>query len=101
MSTSNIRPSLVTTGASSTRCRPWMSGVADIATITRSGRIVAATSVVNASPMSAVRLRSWTSSKITAATPGSAGSFCSRRVSTPSVTTSIRVAAPMWRSSRV
>ena len=37
------------------------------------------------------RLRSWTSSKITRPTPGNSGSCCRRRVSTPSVTTSIRV----------
>ena len=33
--------------------------------------------------------------------PGSSGSFCRRRVSTPSVTTSTRVRGPIRRSSRV
>ena len=51
--------------------------------------------------MSACRLRSWNSSKITAATPSSDGSLCSIRVSTPSVTTSMRVARETRVSSRM
>ena len=97
-----IRPSLSITGASSsTATSPAVSGVADIAMIRRSGRIVPATSVSKRQPRSVGRLRSWTSSKITRPTPGNSGSFCSRRVRMPSVTTSIRVSRPMWRSSRV
>ena len=45
--------------------------------------------------------RSCTSSKITQATPSSPGSACSRRTSSPSVTTSMRVAAETAWSSRV
>ena len=101
ISTSNIRPSLATTGASSKCVSPSTSGVADIARIRRSGRIVDATSSASARPRSVVRLRSCTSSKMTMPTPGSSGSFWRRRVSTPSVTTSMRVLGPMWRSSRV
>ena len=100
-STSNMRPSLTMTGASSRRVSPSTSGVADIAISRRSGRIVDATSSASARPRSVVRLRSWTSSKITSPTPGSSGSFWRRRVRTPSVTTSMRVLAPMCRSSRV
>ena len=63
-----------------------VSAVADMATMRRSGRSVAAASSVRARPRSVVRLRSWTSSKMTRPTPGSSGSCCRRRVSTPSVT---------------
>ena len=59
------------------------SGVADIASTRRSGRTVSRASRANARPMSVGTLRSWTSSKITRPTPGSSGSCCSRRVSTP------------------
>ncbi len=101
ISTSNMRPSLSITDASSRAVRPSTSGVADIASSRSSGRIVEATSSASARPRSVVRLRSCTSSKITRPIPGSSGSFCRRRVSTPSVTTSMRVSVPMWRSSRV
>ena len=101
ISTSNMRPALSTTGASSSAVRPSTSGVADMASNRRSGRIVDTTSSASARPRSVVRFRSCTSSKMTRPTPGSSGSFCRRRVSTPSVTTSRRVSAPMWRSSRV
>ncbi len=102
ISTSCIRPSLSITGISpSTATSDWVSGVADMARIRRSGRRVAATSSVSANPMSVGRFRSCTSSKITRPTPGNSGSPCSRRVRMPSVTTSIRVSGPMWRSSRV
>ena len=102
MSTGCIRPSLAITGASpSTPTRAAVSGVADIARMRRSGRSVAATSRASANPRSVGRLRSWTSSNTTRPTPGSSGSFWRRRVRMPSVTTSTRVPAPMWRSSRV
>ena len=101
-----VRPSLMTTGAgpvsvARSRANMAVSAVADIATIRRSGRSVAPTSSVSARPRSVVRLRSWTSSNSTAATPGSSGSCCRRLVSTPSVSTSMRVFGPMARSSRV
>ena len=58
----------------SRRAKRAVSAVADIARMRRSGRSVAAASSVNARPRSVVRLRSWTSSKITSPTPGSSGS---------------------------
>ena len=70
ISTSNMRPSLSTTGASSSVVRPSTSGVADIASSRRSGRIVEATSSASARPRSVVRLRSCTSSKITSTDAG-------------------------------
>ena len=98
--TSGRRSSI--TGASSTRRRPSVSGVADIATIARSGRIVAATSIVNASAVSAVRLRSCTSSKITAPTPGQLGVVLEPpRQHALGDDLDAGVRAPMWRSSRV
>ena len=96
-----VRPSLVITGASSNFVSPSVSGVADMAMMRSSGRNSVATSSVSARPTSVVRLRSWTSSKMTQPTPGSSGLFWSRRVNTPSVTTSIRVVAVISRSSRV
>ena len=65
---------------------------ADIATSLRSGLKCCCASSANANPKSACRLRSWNSSNRTAAVPSSAGSPCNRRVNTPSVTTSMRVA---------
>ncbi|MFD0386914.1 hypothetical protein ACFQ4K_02345 [Tistrella bauzanensis] len=70
-----------------------------MAMIRRSGRSACLTSIASASPRSPSRLRSWISSKITAATPSSSGSPWMRRVKMPSVTTSIRVAA-LTRASR-
>ena len=59
----------------------------------RSSRSSPWASRASARPRSASRLRSWNSSKITQATPVSAGSPRIIRVNTPSVTTSMRVAA--------
>ena len=64
--------------------------LADITTTRRSSRSPRASSV-SARPRSPSRLRSWNSSKITAATSPSSGSARIIRVNTPSVTTSIRV----------
>ena len=77
-STGNVRPALSTIGAgtpsiASRRANSAVSAVADIARMRRSGRSVAAASSVNARPRSVVRLRSWTSSKITAADAGQLG----------------------------
>ena len=102
MSTSNCRPSQVSTGApSSRRLIRSVSAVADIVHIARSGRSVDATSMLKASPISVVRFRSWTSSKMRMLVPGSSGSFWSRRVRMPSVTTSIRAFSVITASSRV
>ena len=79
----------------------FVSGVADMARMRRSGRTAARASSARARPTSVGRLRSCTSSNTTRPQPSSDGSCCSRRVSTPSVTTSMRVCGPMWRSSRV
>ena len=75
--------------------------VADIANIFTFESKVRMASRRNAKPISVGTFRSCTSSKITRAVPSSVGSFCKRRVSIPSVTTSIRVLGPMRRSSRV
>ena len=101
------RPAAVTTGTSAPVARESSadtaapSSVADITTIRRSVSSVARASRHSASPVSACKLRSWNSSKSTAATPSSAGSDCSMRVSTPSVTTSMRVCGPTRVSSRM
>ena len=58
---------------SSRRANAAVSAVADIATMRRSGRSVAATSSASARPRSVVRLRSCTSSNRIAATPGQLG----------------------------
>ncbi|CAB4599595.1 unannotated protein [freshwater metagenome] len=102
-STGNCRPSLVITGVSSpnTRSNPLVSAVADIASTRRPGRSKRRASRAKAKPRSVGRLRSCTSSKITSAVPARLGSFCRRRVRMPSVTTSMRVFAPIRRSSRV
>ena len=75
MSTGNVRPALVdhrrrSPSAARAATRRGVSGVADIASIRRSGRIVRATSSASARPRSVGRLRSWTSSKITSADAG-------------------------------
>ena len=106
ISTGWSRPTLASTGAgapstASSRAKTVVSAVADIASTRRSGRSVAAASSARARPRSVVRFRSCTSSNRMAATPGSSGSCWSRRVSTPSVSTSTRVAGPTRRSSRV
>ena len=75
--------------------------VADIAITRRSGRSTSRAARVKARPKSVCRCRSWNSSKTTIPTPGKESSDCSRRVSIPSVTTSIRVALPVRRSSLV
>ncbi len=67
------------------------SAVAEVASSARSGRSAARTSTRKASARSVSRCRSWHSSSITAATPASSGSRCSRRSSSPVVTTSTRV----------
>ena len=95
-STGNDRPTLSIDRCIAEHVRGSLatSGVADIASRRRSGRTVARASRANARPRSVGTLRSCTSSKITSPTPGSSGSCCSRRVRTPSVTTSIRVSRP-------
>ncbi len=75
--------------------------VADMAITRRSGRSASWASRVRARPRSVCKCRSWNSSKTTIPTPGKEGSDCSRRVNIPSVTTSILVALPVRRSSRV
>ena len=88
MSTSNVRPVLAITGASTARspstpatwpCRAWPTSPAPA---DRDGGC-AATSSVSARPRSVGRLRSCTSSNTTSPTPGNSGSCCSRRVRTP------------------
>ena len=95
-------PCAVMTGASpSKRDTAAPSRVADMIRILRSGVTLARASRVSARPRSACRLRSWYSSKRTAAKPSSAGSDCSIRVSTPSVTTSMRVFRDTLVSRRI
>ena len=77
------------------------SSVADITRMRRSSRTSACASRHSARPRSALRLRSWNSSKITIATPSSVASRCSQRVRIPSVTTSMRVLLLVRDSSRV
>ena len=85
--TRNARPGALTSGASpSRRATAVPSRVADMTSRRSSGARLARASRHSARPRSACRLRSWNSSKMTAATPSSAGSDCSIRVSTPSVT---------------
>ena len=101
VSTGKARPCAVTTGApprSAATRSP--SSVADITTMRKSGRSSSAVRSASASPVSATTLRSWNSSKITQHTPSSVGSLASIRVSTPSVTTSMRVAGPLSVSPR-
>ena len=87
-----MRPAAVTTGASPNNfATAAPSSVADITSRRSSGERFSCESSANARPVSACRLRSWNSSNSTAATPSSAGSLCSMRVNTPSVTTSMRV----------
>ncbi|CAB4367529.1 unannotated protein [freshwater metagenome] len=102
----NVRPSDVTMGASpvssaSTWANNCVCAVADMARIFTSVEKVLMASRRNARPRSVGTLRSCTSSKMTSAVPSSVGSFCKRRVRIPSVRTSIRVFAPIFRSSRV
>ena len=59
------------------------SRVADITSSLRSSRNPCWLSMAKASAVSACRLRSWNSSKMTSDTPVSSGSCCSIRVSTP------------------
>ena len=100
--TGKTLPFAVTTGASpSNRDTAAPSSVADMTTILSSGATFSRASSASASPRSACRLLSWYSSNKTAATPSSAGSDCSIRVSTPSVTTSIRVSRDTRVSSRI
>jgi sugar/nucleoside kinase (ribokinase family) len=87
--------------SASTREKSSDCAVADIASTFMDDSQEAMASSKNARPVSVGKLRSWTSSKMTSAVPAKVGSCCSRRVSTPSVRTSIRVIAPMRRSSRV
>ena len=74
--------------------------VADITTMRRSGRTTSCASRVSASATSEAMLRSWNSSKTTAATPSSVGSSTSMRSSMPSVITSMRVASDTRLSKR-
>ena len=102
VSTGNILPSAVTTGALPSSCATAAaSSVADITRMRRSSRTSACASRHSARPRSALRLRSWNSSKITIATPSSVASRCSQRVRIPSVTTSMRVLLLVRDSSRV
>ncbi len=100
VSTGCARPSAVTSGAPPISAATGAaSSVADIAISARSGRSAERASSASARPRSACRPRSWNSSKITQPTPGRSGADCSIRVSTPSVTTSIR--APGTLSPRM
>ena len=100
MSTSYIRPSLSTSGASND-LQSWSASiVADITTILKSGLIKLCVSRVSARAVSETRLRSWYSSKITTDTPSSVGSSMSIRVRMPSVRTSTRVDADTLVSKR-
>lgn len=102
VSTGCTRPSLVTTGAASSSAATGPpASVALITSTRRSSRSTARDCSVSARPRSACRERSWNSSKITIPTPSSAGSCCSIRVSTPSVTTSTRVDGPTRVSMRM
>ena len=97
-----MRPRLSMTGAApSSSATRAPSIVADIASTRSSGAKCRCASSANARPTSACRLRSWYSSNSTAAMPSSAGSLCSIRVNTPSVTTSMRVRLPTRVSSRM
>jgi hypothetical protein len=73
------------------RRRVPASSVADITRMRRSGRSAPRASHVSARPRSALRERSWNSSKMTVPMPGRSGASCTMRVRMPSVTTSIRV----------
>jgi hypothetical protein len=75
--------------------------VADITSILRSGRTRFWASRVRARARSEVRLRSWNSSKITAATPSRVGSATRILVATPSVRTSMRVREETLLSKRI
>ncbi len=66
----------------------------------RSSRKAPWVSSASARPRSASRLRSWNSSKSTAATPSSVGSSRIMRVKMPSVTTSTRVRADTFEPKR-
>ena len=102
MSTGWARPRAVITGASpiSAATGP-ASSVADITNSARSSRSAPASSRHSASPRSALSERSWNSSKITAPTPDSSGSDWIIRVSTPSVTTSMRVLSDVLVAPRM
>ncbi len=92
VSIGKARPSAVKTGAPSISAATGSaSSVADMTRSRRSGRSAARASSASASPRSAFSARSWNSSKIRQPTPGRSGADCSIRVSTPSVTTSIRL----------
>ena len=96
------RPADCTTGASpSFAAMPCASSVADITSSFSSGARFACASSVSARPRSACRLRSWNSSNMTRPTPSSAASCCNMRVSTPSVTTSMRVSRETRVSMRM
>ena len=75
--------------------------VADIITMSRSGRMICCDSRTRASAVSDVRLRSWNSSKMTMPTPSSVGSSTSILVMMPSVRTSMRVVAETFVSKRM
>ena len=102
VSTGWARPWEVTTGASSISAATGpASSVADITSTRRSGRSAPRASQASASARSASSERSWNSSSTRCETPSSEGSAWMRRVSTPSVTTSIRVAAETRASPRI
>jgi hypothetical protein len=96
-----VAPPSMTGAPSSTSATAAPSSVADITTRRRSGRSVARMSSSSASAVSTSRLRSWNSSRTTAAMPSSDASACRRRISTPSVTTSTRVAPDTFVSPRM
>ena len=91
--TGNMRPALSITGAPISADSRAPSAVADMASRRSSGRSWRCRSRHSASARSPASARSCTSSRMTRPTPSSPGSDSSRRTSSPSVTTSIRVAA--------
>ncbi len=101
VTTGKARPALSTTGAPPSRAATRApSRVADMTRMRRSSRKAPWVSSASARPRSASRLRSWNSSKRTAATPSSVGSSRIMRVKMPSVTTSTRVRADTFEPKR-
>ena len=84
----------------SSRATRAPSSVADITSRRRSGRSAPCASSASARPRSASSERSWNSSNSTALMPLNSGSSRIMRAKTPSVTTSMRVRAETFDSSR-
>jgi hypothetical protein len=102
VSTGKARPSDEIRGAlSSISATGPASSVADITRMRRSGRSAPRASHVSARPRSALRERSWNSSKMTVPIPARSGASCTIRVRMPSVTTSMRVASDTFASPRM